>query len=132
MARSRVRFIERLESFVIPLIQQELIDRNVVDMAARPSATQPVHHYYDAETMQRLFRALEGSSIELAVKLAGYLGLRRSEICGLKWSHVDRREKVITGRPLSRAAWSTRPAWSLSRLTQHRSAWAKIRSLEEK
>ena len=30
------------------------------------------------------------------------------------------------------AACRTRSAWSLSRLTQHRSAWAKIRSLEEK
>lgn len=76
--------------------KQELIDRNVVEMAARPSATQPVHHYYDAETMQRLFQALEGTSMELAVKLAGYLGLRRSEICGLKWSHVDRQAKIIT------------------------------------
>ena len=76
--------------------RQELIDQNVVELAARPSATQPVHHYYDAETMQRLFRALEGTSLEPAVKLAGYLGLRRSEICGLKWSHVDRRAPVIT------------------------------------
>ena len=76
--------------------RQGLVDDNVVELAVRPAAHQPVHHYYDAETMQRLFQALEGSSIELAVKLAGYLGLRRSEICGLKWSHVDRREKVIT------------------------------------
>ena len=76
--------------------RQELIDQNVVELAARPSATQPVHHYYDAETMQRLFRALEGTSLEPAVKLAGYLGLRRSEICGLKWSHVDRQAKIIT------------------------------------
>lgn len=76
--------------------KQELIDRNVVEMVVRPSPTQPVHHYYDAETMQRLFHVLEGSSIELAVKLAGYLGLRRSEICGLKWSHVDRQAKIIT------------------------------------
>ena len=76
--------------------RQEPIDQNVVELAARPSATQPVHHYYDAETMQRLFRALEGTSLEPAVKLAGYLGLRRSEICGLKWSHVDRQARVIT------------------------------------
>lgn len=76
--------------------RQELISRNVLDMVSRPAATQPVHHYYDAETMQRLFQALKGSTIELAVKLAGYLGLRRSEICGLKWSHVDRERKIIT------------------------------------
>lgn len=61
-----------------------------------PPPRSPVHHYYDAETMQRLFQALEGTSMELAVKLAGYLGLRRSEICGLKWSHVDRQAKIIT------------------------------------
>lgn len=76
--------------------KQDLIQRNVVEMAVRPTATQPVHHYYDAETMQRLFHALEGTTMELVVKLAGYLGLRRSEICGLKWSHVDRQAKVIT------------------------------------
>ena len=76
--------------------KQDLIQRNVVEMAVRPAATQPVHHYYDAETMQQLFQTLEGTTMELAVKLAGYLGLRRSEICGLKWSHVDRQAKIIT------------------------------------
>ena len=41
-------------------------------------------------------------------------------------------EKVMTGRPPSWAAWSTRWAWSQSRFTQAMRAWAKIFSLEEK
>ncbi len=76
--------------------RQEILTRNVVETAARPASTTPVHHYYDSETMSRLFEALAGTSMEPVVKLAGYLGLRRSEICGLKWSHVDRQAKVIT------------------------------------
>ena len=76
--------------------RQELIKRNVVEQVSRPASTRPTHHYYDSETMFRLFEALEGTSLEPVVKLAGYLGLRRSEICGLKWSNVDLDEKVIT------------------------------------
>ena len=76
--------------------RRELIVRNVAEQASRPSAQTPVHHYYDSETMARLFEVLAGTTMEPVVKLAGYLGLRRSEICGLKWSHVDRTAKVIT------------------------------------
>ena len=46
--------------------------------------------------MGLLFEALSGTSLEPVVKLAGYLGLRRSEICGLKWDNVDRERKIIT------------------------------------
>ena len=41
-------------------------------------------------------------------------------------------EKVMTWRLPVWAAASTRPACSQSRLTHPTSAWAKIRSLEEK
>jgi len=76
--------------------RQELILRNAADQAVLPTSTRPTHHYYDSETMSKLFALLAGTSLEPVVKLAGYLGLRRSEICGLKWSHVDRENRVIT------------------------------------
>lgn len=76
--------------------RQELISRNAADFAVPPPSTEPTHHYYDSETMFRLFELLSGTSMEPVVKLAGYLGLRRSEICGLKWSQVDRENRVIT------------------------------------
>ena len=77
-------------------VRQELLTRNPADNVIPPSISQPTHHYYDSDTMAELFRNLEGSSMEPVVKLAGYLGLRRSEICGLKWKNVDRVEKIIT------------------------------------
>ena len=76
--------------------RQELILRNATDNVVPPTSSRPTHHFYDSETMSRLFEMLSGTSMEPVVKLAGYMGLRRSEICGLKWSHVDRENKVIT------------------------------------
>ena len=45
--------------------------------------------FYSPGQIQALFAAVEGTMMELAVKLAAYLGLRRSEIAGLKWKNVD-------------------------------------------
>ena len=103
-------------------IRQELIPRNPTDNVIPPSISQPTHYYYDSSTMAALFKMLEGSAMEPVVKLAGYLGLRRSEICGLKWKNVDREEKVITiietrtsvnGRPVDK---STKTRSSIRRL----------------
>ena len=76
--------------------RQEIILRNAAQHVVPPTSSRPTHHFYDSETMSKLFEILSGTSMEPVVKLAGYLGLRRSEICGLKWSHVDRENKVIT------------------------------------
>ena len=76
--------------------RQELLSRNPAQWVFPPSSTHPTHHFYDGSTMSRLFELVSGTSLEPVVKLAGYMGLRRSEICGLKWSHVDRENKVIT------------------------------------
>ena len=36
--------------------------------------------------------------MELPVKLAAYLGLRRSEICGLRWENVDLEAGLLSIR----------------------------------
>ena len=112
--------------------KQEIILRNVSEHVILPSASDPTHHFYDSETMARLFEILAGTTMEPVVKLAGYLGLRRSEICGLKWRHVDREQKIITiaearttvnGRPVNK---STKNRSSIRRL-----GYAGITDIEE-
>lgn len=46
--------------------------------------------------MNKLFEAVKGDPIELAVLLAAFYGLRRSEVVGLKWDTIDFRNKAIT------------------------------------
>lgn len=44
---------------------------------------------YTAEEARQLLAAVKGESLEPAVYLALYLGLRRSEVAGLRWMDVD-------------------------------------------
>lgn len=44
---------------------------------------------YDAEEARQLLAAIEGDPVEPAVYLGLYLGLRRSEVAGLRWMDVD-------------------------------------------
>ena len=68
--------------------RQDLVARNAAEQAVPPASSRPTHHFYDSETMSKLFELLSGTSLEPVVKLAGYMGLRRSEICGDRKSVV--------------------------------------------
>ena len=46
-------------------------------------------HSYTAEEARQLLVAVEGDPVEPAVYLGLYLGLRRSEVAGLRWMDVD-------------------------------------------
>jgi integrase len=44
---------------------------------------------YNLEQLKTLYSIVQGNRMEIVIKLAGMLGLRRSEIAGLKWDSVD-------------------------------------------
>ncbi|OUQ82782.1 site-specific integrase [Flavonifractor sp. An10] len=75
--------------------RQNLLTENPVDRVEAPHLQAPKQLYYNPQQLRKLFQLVEGSWLEVVVKLAGYLGLRRSEICGLKWKHIDFSENVI-------------------------------------
>lgn len=50
---------------------------------------------YSPQQLRILFQATEGTPLGLAVRLAAYLGLRRSEITGLRWRCVDLKAHVV-------------------------------------
>ncbi len=76
-------------------VKQEMLSRNVAQAVTPPPKISPHHSFYTAEQLQTLFTLAEGSALEPVVKLAGYLGMRRSEICGLKWDNVDFQQDVL-------------------------------------
>lgn len=51
--------------------------------------------YYTAAELRRLYKLVEGTQLEVPVKLAGGLGLRREELCGLRWSQVDLEHRLV-------------------------------------
>lgn len=70
-------------------VKQDLLFRNPMDKVEPPHVPPREAKFYGAEELSALYRAVEGTWLETIVKLAGSLGLRREEICGLRWEHVD-------------------------------------------
>ena len=84
-----------LHSAVGLAVKQDMLGKNVVQSVTPPPERAPQHCFYSPEQIHQLFSLTAGRSLEPVVKLAGYLGMRRSEICGLKWENVDLEAGVL-------------------------------------
>lgn len=76
--------------------RQDLIERPIVDKVELPKRERFRGSFYSRAEMQKFLAAVEGDELELPIKLAAYLGLRKSEALGLKWSAVDFQANTIT------------------------------------
>lgn len=77
-------------------VKVDMISSNPADKVERPKKQKFVGSFYDREEINKLFEVVEDSKIELAVILAAFYGLRRSEVVGLKWDAIDFKSKSIT------------------------------------
>ena len=87
--------------------RQDLISRCVTDRVEPPPFVQKETSFYTVEDLKLLYHLLQGHELETAVHLAGSLGLRREEICGLRWNCVDFEQRKIHIRAARTAAGST-------------------------
>ena len=78
--------------------QVDLIPTNPADKVQRPRKDRFEVNPYNSEELQKLFEIVKGTFFELPVILAAFYGLRRSEVCGLKWDSIDFDRKVFTIR----------------------------------
>ena len=85
-------------------VKQDLILRNPAERVEPPRAVLREARFYTPEDLNRLYETVEGSWLETVVKLAGCLGLRREEICGLRWENVDFQNRRIHIREARTAA----------------------------
>ena len=61
-----------------------------------PKKRQREAKFYTPEQLGVLLDKAVGTRLELPVFICAYLGLRRGELCGLRWSDVDLEHKTIT------------------------------------
>ena len=78
--------------------RQGVIPSNPIQRVTPPRATSTDVLYYTPARLSRLLREVEGHSLELPVKLACHLGLRRSEVLGLRWRDVDLQTGLLSVR----------------------------------
>ena len=70
-------------------LRHDMILRCPTERVEPPRVIPHEAQYYSPENLKRLYSLVEGHWLEVVVKLAGSLGLRREEICGLRWESVD-------------------------------------------
>jgi len=77
-------------------LKYKIIHSNPADLIDKPSKDSFESSIYSKDELRELFMAFVGDPLELAVMLASFYGLRRSEIVGLKWRAIDFVRKTIT------------------------------------
>lgn len=76
-------------------IRQDAILKNPIERVEAPKVTNIEKAFYSPEDLATLLKLVHGTRLEIVVVLAGYLGLRREEICGLKWDCIDFEKHTI-------------------------------------
>ena len=77
-------------------VVKEIIPSNPIDKIENIKEKQFIGDFYTVEELEQLMNIIKDTFIELPILLAGYYGLRRSEVIGIKWSAIDFEEKTIT------------------------------------
>ena len=89
------RHHDLLSSALRAAVRQDKLLQSPMDKVEPPRAKQKEASYYRPEELKQLYTLLEGHSLELPARLAGSLGLRREEICGLKWECIDFQRQLL-------------------------------------
>ena len=97
--------------------RQEYIMKNPMRAVSPPNKRQREAKFYTPEQLGVLLAKAVGTRLELPMYICAYLGLRRGELCGLRWSDIDLEHQTITientrtqaGKRKSRKARKRRP-----------------------
>jgi len=74
----------------------DLIPVNPAAKVEKPKSPKYEAKYYDLKQLRTLFECLKGDKYELMYKMTAFYGLRRSELCGMKWNSIDFDKNTIT------------------------------------
>lgn len=76
-------------------LRLNIIPYNPADRVEVPKKKKFLAKTYNKNQMKKLLNSVNGNPIEAAVIITSYLGLRRSEVLGLKWSSVNLKAKTL-------------------------------------
>lgn len=89
------KHVALLDSVFRNAYMSRIIDENPVSRLEHIKAPSHKLECMDAHEIALLCDSVEGTQLEVPVKLAVYLGLRRGEVLGLKWEHIDFKNAVL-------------------------------------
>ena len=69
---------------------------NVADRVDKPKKGLFKGSFYNEEELKKLFAYAKDTNLEFGIHMAAFYGLRREEVCGLKWDAIDFQYKTMT------------------------------------
>jgi len=76
-------------------VNEDKIFKNPMDKIEPIKTEKNEMNFYNIEQLKTLFTIVKNDRMEIVIKLAGLLGLRREEIAGLKWDKINFENKTI-------------------------------------
>ena len=101
------RHHDLLSSALRSAVRQDVIPASPMERVEPLRVRTTESYFYNNQELKLLYQKIEGNILELAVKLAGSLGMRREEICGLKWENVDLQRHLVLIREARTAYGAT-------------------------
>lgn len=101
------RHHDLLSSALRSAVRQDMLPASPMDRVEPPRSRLKEASFYDNQELKELYQLIQGHILELAVHLAGSLGMRREEICGLKWDNVDFQRRLVLVREARTAYGAT-------------------------
>lgn len=89
------RYKEVLSPALKSACRDKIILQNPYDFVPSIKKEKPKRNFYDVDELEALFAITDNSKIGLAVRVASYYGLRRSELLGLRWQSIDFKKKLL-------------------------------------
>ena len=77
-------------------LENNLIPFNMADRTKLPRTKKYSPKIYNKEQLAVLLEVVKGTEIESVVTLCVYYGLRRGEVCGLRWADVDMENRILS------------------------------------
>lgn len=76
-------------------LKLNMVPFNMADRTTLPKIKKYIPKVYDAKQLSTLLQIVKDSVMESVVVICIYYGLRRGEVCGLRWSDVDLKNRVL-------------------------------------
>jgi integrase len=89
--RIRVNVLEHALNFAVA---HDLIAKNPCSVVKVSNNIEPTDKYFTDEEVDKIFKATYGKELFIPALLGILCGLRRAEICGLRWGDIDLKERV--------------------------------------
>ena len=95
-AKTIKNIYHNLSASIDKAVSLDFVKKNVCKAVSLPKVQRYTAEVYDEAEIQQLLSIIKGTDMELPLTIAVSLGLRRGELLGLKWKHIDFENGLVS------------------------------------